>query len=90
MANPQLENGHLKIANEIWDALCRIRIPGEQMQVLMVIIRKTYGFNKKSDGIPLSQFTEATGINRQNVIRAINGLLSKKIINVIKKDNTGI
>jgi len=27
--NPQIENGHIDIANDIWEALTRIRIPGE-------------------------------------------------------------
>ena len=87
MTNPQKENGFTPIANELLEALAKYRIPGEQRQCLDVILRKTYGFNKKQDAISLSQFVEMTGINRQNVIRAIKGLLSKKIIRVIKKDN---
>ena len=69
------------------DALCRIRIPGEEMQVLNVILRKTYGWNKTEDAISLSQFVEMTMIKKPNVVRAIQGLLSKKIISVIEKDN---
>ena len=38
MANPQTENGYTKIANEIMEALAHIRIPGEAMQVLLVIL----------------------------------------------------
>lgn len=87
MENPQAENGHVEIANEIWDALCRIRIPGEQMQVLLFIIRKTYGWKKKTDGIPLSQFSEATGISKAHIIRALHGLQEKGLISVAKKGN---
>ena len=87
MANPQLENGHIKIANEIWDALIRFRLPGEQMQCLMVIFRKTYGWNKKRDAISLSQFAEMTGLRKQNVHRALKGLSSKLITRVIKTDD---
>jgi phage replication O-like protein O len=87
MANPQVEEGYVKIANELQEAFCRTRIPGEERQVLDVIIRKTYGWNKCEDAISLSQFVLMTGINKPCVIRAIQGLLSKKIISVIKKDN---
>ena len=87
MASPQLEDGYVQIANEIWEQLARIRIPGESMQVLLVIIRKTYGFHKKEDWISLSQFVESTGINKQNISRAISKLSSMNLINVIKKDN---
>lgn len=83
--NPQKENGYTPIANEIMEALCKTRIPGEARQILDVILRKTYGWNKKEDLISLSQFVEMTGINRQNTCRAIKTLLDMNII--IKKDN---
>jgi phage replication O-like protein O len=51
-----------------------------------VILRKTYGWHKKQDRISLSQFSQLTGLKRQNVLRAINNLSSKKIIGVIKND----
>lgn len=83
MANPQLEDGYLKLSNEIVDALIRIRIPGEARQALDFIIRKTYGFNKKRDAISLSQFVEATGISRPNVIR---GIIKLETMCIIKKE----
>lgn len=77
---PKLENGYVRIASELLDAFCRIRIPGQQMQCLLFIIRKTYGFNKKEDFISLGQFSRVTGINRPHVVRALNGLLKKNVI----------
>jgi len=85
MNKPQLENGYVKIANEIVEALAKIRISGEEMQILWVIIRKTYGWNKKEDKISLNQFSELTGIKRPNIVRAIKKLIVK---GVIKKDNS--
>ena len=90
MANPQIEDGYTKIANEIMDALCRFRIPGEERQVLDSILRKTYGWNKCEDKISMGQIAEMTGLKRQNVSRAIQSLLSKKITLVIKSDDRGI
>ncbi len=83
--SPQKENGYTPIANEIMDALARIRIPGEARQLLDVILRKTYGWNKCEDAISLSQFVEFTGIKKPNVCRNLNKLLGMNII--IKKDN---
>jgi len=80
VANPQKENGHTSIANEIFEALIRYRIPGEERQCLDFIIRKTWGWQKKDDYIPLSQFVEATGMKRQSVTRALNSLASKGLI----------
>lgn len=87
LANPQTEEGYVKIANELFDAMARIRIPGEAMQVLLVIMRKTYGWNKKEDFISLSQIVEMTGISKRNIIRAREKLESMNIISVVKKDN---
>ena len=76
----------MKLAFELLEALAAHRIPGEQMQCLLFILRKTYGWDKKCDAIPLSQFVKATGIKKSNVIRAINGLKTKQIITGLKKE----
>lgn len=89
MSNPQIENGHIDLANEIVDKLARYRISGEEYQILWTIWRKTYGWHKKDDKISLSQFSIMTDLKRPTVARAIKKLLSKKII-IIKKDNTYI
>ena len=54
MANPQTENGHIKIANEIIEAITRTNLSAHESRVLWYIIRKTYGFNKKMDWMALS------------------------------------
>lgn len=80
MASPQKENGFTPIANELMEALCRTRIPGETRQVLDTILRKTYGWNKKQDAISLSQFTQATGLSKVHTRQAIVKLISMNII----------
>ena len=80
MANPQAENGHVDIANDVMDALVAIRIPGEQMQCLLFIIRKTWGWKKTQDIIALSQFNKSTGISKSHTIRALKSLENRKII----------
>lgn len=85
MASPQIENGYTRIANELMEAFAAIRIPGEARQVVDVIIRKTYGYNKKNDYISLSQFANLTGMKRPTVARALKKAL---LMGVIKKDNT--
>lgn len=80
MANPQVENGHIKIANEVWDAFVATRIPGEARQVFDFIIRKTWGFNKKLDFISLGQISRATHISRSHIVRAIDILTEMNLI----------
>lgn len=85
--NPQIEDGHLDLANELVEALSKLRISGQEWQVLLVIWRKTYCWHKLSDTIALSQFQISTGLPKSNICRALKKLLSKKIIAIIKKDN---
>lgn len=85
MANPQKENGYTPIANEIMDAFVSFRVPGELRQVLDFVIRKTYGFQKKSDNISNSQIIQMSGLSKGNVSRALSKLITHKL--VIKTDN---
>lgn len=79
--SPQLEEGYTRIANKILEKLSSYRISGEEWMILLTILRKTYGFNKKEDLISLSQFFEATGLAKQSICRAINKLIKKNVIN---------
>jgi len=90
MANPQIENGYTKIANDIIENLAKIRIPGEATQCLYFILRKTYGYNKKSVLILLNQFETATGMKKPAICRALKKLQKMKLITIIKKDNANI
>lgn len=84
---PQLENGYTPIANEIVEALMKVNLSPYESRVLWFLFRKTYGWNKKTDRIALSQFSERIGLDRRLVHRAIRKLSSKKMI-VINKDDT--
>lgn len=85
MANPQKERGFTAIANEIVDKFCRYRLSGEEWLVLWVILRKTYGWNKKEDKISLSQFSVMTDMKRPSVVRAIKKLVAKELLTVNKE-----
>ena len=80
MANPQLENGHIKIANELADALARVNLSAYESRILWCIIRKTYGWNKKLDRISYTQFEEATGLERRHIARSLRRLIGRRMI----------
>lgn len=80
MASPQHHNGFTKIANELYDAIARWNLSGYEYRVLLFIIRKTYGWNKKTDKIALSQFVLGTGIRKSHVSRALGLLVKQNII----------
>lgn len=78
--SPQLENGYTKLANELLDALIGARLTARQWAVVMAIIRKTYGFNKKADEIGLSQLVAMTGIDKAHLSRTVRELEGFKVI----------
>ena len=80
MARPQLEDGHTQIANEILERLMAVHLSPNQWQVLLCIIRKTYGFHKKVDYIANFQIAEATNLCKAVVSRALHTLEDMNII----------
>ena len=80
MASPQLEDGHTQIANELLESLMRVHLSPNQWQILICIIRKTYGFRKKVDYIANSQIQTATGLGKSVVSRALAELKTRGII----------
>lgn len=80
MANPQVEDGHTKIANELIDNFARINLSKYEWRIIWALLRKTYGWNKKTDFISLSQFQNITSISSQHVVRTLSQLLAKNMI----------
>lgn len=85
MANPQKENGHTQIANEILEHLIHPGINGSEYRIAICVLRKTYGFNKIHDRISLSQFQKATLMKRKDVVKTIKSLVGKRVL--VKEEN---
>lgn len=77
---PQLEDGYTRLANDLLDALILARLTSRQWSVVMAVIRKTYGFNKKHDDIGLSQLQAMTRIDRANLSRTVRELVEMRIL----------
>ncbi|MCJ7790563.1 MAG: replication protein [Candidatus Atribacteria bacterium] len=80
MANPQKENGHTDIANEILEELGKTYLSSYESRVLFIIFRKTYGWHKKEDWITNTQISEMTGIAESHISRTIKKLIQRRIV----------
>ena len=80
MPKAQLENGYTRIANQILESLCTISLSPYEVRVLMCVVRKTYGFNKKEDWIANSQIVKLTNIHKAHVSRTVKSLKNRKIV----------
>lgn len=89
MANPQTENGFTRLANEILEAMARIKLSPTQYRLLFVIWRYTYGFKRKSHNFSLTFFEQATGCDKRSIQRQLNDLDDKKIIIQEVKNGVG-
>lgn len=85
MANPQREDGHIDIANEIAEALAKTYLSSYESQVLWAIFRKTYGWHKKMDWITGSQLVKMTAISKSHISETLKRLVHRNLI--IKNGN---
>ena len=84
------------IPDEFFDMLA-VQLSEAELRVLLYIMRRTFGFKKTADAISLSQLTDGirkrdgsmldhgTGLSRPSVLKAINGLQTKGIIQIEKR-----
>lgn len=90
MANPQIEHGHTRIANEILEQIAKTNLNGTQFRILMVIWRYTYGFQRKEHELSNAFIAEAIGNNnRRLVIKELTSLINRKIIVVVGNGSRG-
>ncbi len=80
VSDVQLENGFTRIANELMDAVIRYEFSKRQMKVALVVIRQTYGYQRKSDRIPIARIEELTGIDRSNASKALKELIAMGVV----------
>ncbi len=80
MARPKTEDGFTQLANEIVDQLCQHRIPGQEMQIVWAVIRRTWSWRKKTQNITFSELKKMTGIDRRKCYLLMTSLIEKNII----------
>ena len=85
MDKPQLEKGFIRIAtgnpeNDILAAVTLLDLTATEYKVILTIIRKTWGFQKKEDWISYSQFVKCTGKSRVSVWSAISRLVKQGLL----------
>jgi phage replication O-like protein O len=72
--------------NELFDEwLPKLKLV--ELRVIMVLIRKTFGWHKIRDRISLTQLEKATGSHRSDILTATKRLIE---IGLIKKDTEGV
>jgi phage replication O-like protein O len=80
MANPQIENGFTKIANELLEEIIKRDFSKRELKVIFSVIRFTFGFHRKEAELSLRFISESTGIKFHHLSTTINDLATKNIL----------
>ena len=84
--SPQIEDGYTAIAHELLDEIYKLKMSGSEFQVLLFLIRNTYGFKKKFVKVSASSIARNTAIPIRAVRKTIKQLRQKKLIISAKND----
>jgi phage replication O-like protein O len=78
--SPQTGDGFVRIANELFDALLDVRIPGEVRRVFDYILRMTYGYNRKTFETTQHKIAQRLKTSQQRVYEALRWLTDANMI----------
>lgn len=74
------DDGYTRIANELLEAVMSADLTARQLKVALAVMRKTYGFGKKTDRITNTQIAGMTGIHHTHVCTAKNEMIAMNVI----------
>ncbi len=86
MASPQTAHGYTKVANAIMRALSRFPFSGQELRILVWVLRDSYGWGEKSTHkTSLSRIEAETGIKPSTSSWAIRKLINQAVL--IRNEN---
>ena len=85
MASPQKENGYTSIANELLEQIYRRRFSASQLKILLLVIRFTYGFNRRTATLSNTFIAAGTGMHEITVSKEVGTLLRDNVLKLYKK-----
>jgi phage replication O-like protein O len=79
-ASPQLEDGYTKVAHEIIEALASTKLTTLEAQAVFLIVRNTYGWNRKIWQVKQWKVFSDIGIHKSLIKETLFKLAERKII----------
>jgi phage replication O-like protein O len=84
MAAPDLDNGYTRIANELLEAIIRYHCSCGEKDIILSVIRATYGFNRKEHELSETKLAGITKRHKNKIAVDLKSLMDKNIIKEIK------
>jgi len=79
-ASPQLEHGYTRVANELLEAIVKYPFNATELKIVLIIIRKTYGWKKKKAVISHGAIAAEAKTGIRYVKRTMKSLIQDKVI----------
>jgi len=83
MAHVQLQDKYTQIDNELLDALGRIDLSGRQMNIVIVVIRYTFGFHRSEHQLGATYIAKKIGLQKSQIAADLVKLINRKILTVV-------
>lgn len=80
MASPQLENGYTRISNELLEALCRARLTGGEWDIVMSVVRASYGWSQKLAPISVREVAKRLEKHYSHTKETVRELIAKGLL----------
>jgi phage replication O-like protein O len=88
--NPQVEDGYMRIANELWDAWMCCRFTEREDRIIKTIVRFSYGVGKKYALLSKSEIARYAYIELPHVGELLSSLVSKKVVEMGNTSISGV
>jgi phage replication O-like protein O len=82
MARPDIDNGFLRLANELAEALMRTNLNGAQFRIIRAVERECYGRNggRKTARLSTTKLAQMTGLSLRSVEREVPELIRRHVL----------
>jgi len=77
---PQVEEGHTRIANELYEQIMIAPFTLREMRVVLAVIRLTYGWNRKQARVTGGILAKLTGMPATKASTTLASLVSKNVV----------
>lgn len=81
-ASPQVEDGYTRIADEFLEALIAADYPASVIRFVLIVVRETWGWQRKESKIPAKRFADALGVTERRVRQIRDDCLRHNLIEV--------
>ncbi|MGE8078120.1 replication protein [Peribacillus loiseleuriae] len=79
------QNSFTKVDNSLLEGIQKYKFTTNQLKIIMVVWRYTFGFHRKAHELSLSFFEEATYLDRKSVSRSLKSLKENKVLIEIQR-----